>query len=104
MTESQLVHIIDQALEAAGHLSFPQNSNVTGHRKNTRYKRGTPDIIVCLSNGKFLGIEVKMDSGRLEESQKAMREKFKWAGKENSYLVVRESDWRMVLALWLDEC
>ena len=45
-----------------------------------------------------------MDSGRLEESQKAMLEKFKWAGKENSYLVVRESDWRTVLAPWLNEC
>ena len=55
MTESQLVSIIDQTLEAAGHLSFPQNSNVTGHRKNTRYKRGT--------------------------SQKAMQEKFRLAGK-----------------------
>lgn len=77
MSDSSFIKAIDDLLTINGNLSFPQNSRVA--HKNTRYKNGTPDILV-MRRGKcqvchcagFVGIELKQGSDVVSGDQKEM--------------------------------
>ena len=53
-------------------------------------KPGVPDVVVCLKDGRFVGFEVKTETGRQSQAQKRAEQDIQWAGGE--YYVVRSVD------------
>lgn len=88
--ENDFVRFLGRSLMIQGHLVFPQNSHVTHGR--TRYKPGTPDLLVCSRGGLFYGIEAKMKGKGLTESQNSMRELFRAADLSERYLIWTPED------------
>lgn len=61
-------------------------------------KKGVPDYILNI-NGRFLGIEVKKESGELSDNQKLQRDRL-LKEHHGCYVVLRPSGWeRMKVAL-----
>ena len=74
MSDSSFIKAIDDLLTINGNLSFPQNSRVA--HGNTRYKNGTPDILVMRrGDGAFFGLELKQGSDTVSKDQKEMLSK-----------------------------
>jgi hypothetical protein len=53
-------------------------------------KPGVPDVVVCLKDGRFVGFEVKTESGKQSQAQKRAEKDIQWAGGE--YYIVRSVD------------
>jgi len=77
MSEIQLQKAILDYLAYQKNIYFIRSNSFAGkiQRKNgsigwiKNNKKGCPDIIVC-RDGKFIGLEVKTDKGRMSDSQK----------------------------------
>jgi Holliday junction resolvase len=72
LTEKQIENKIKHLLATRGAYYFK-------HFGCKFSKAGVPDLICCL-NGKFIGIEVKREDGKLSELQKFNLEQIKKAG------------------------
>ena len=87
-TEAQIQSSILRALKAHPAVGDAWRNNTgafaIGEGKNKRFvsfgKKGNPDIIGYLTNGRFLGIEVKRPSGKLSPEQKEFIDKAKKGG------------------------
>lgn len=88
-----LVKAILAVLETRRDL-FCWGNNSGAFKLGTRFVRfgyaGSPDIIGLLSDGRFLGIEVKTGSGRLSPAQKVFRDRVSGLG--GFYLEARAID------------
>lgn len=68
--------------------------NIVGLRRADPFTKGMPDIF-CLINGRFYGLEVKNEKGRLSEDQIKWKERIEKAG--GAFLLVRSVDdlWKL---------
>ena len=73
MTEAALKRQIKAALEKAGCVVYPQPATPLGIT-------GRPDLIICAPGGRYLGLEVKTESGRLSPAQAHQLERINAAG------------------------
>lgn len=91
-TEKDTQRAILDYLALRGICHYRQNSGAyrTEHGGFVRFgSKGAPDI-VCVIQGRYIGIEVKDIKGRLNENQQAFKESLEGAG--GIYLVARDID------------
>ncbi len=90
-TEAQLQKTVLAYLTAAGVFHFRANSGAVmrGKRLIRMAVAGTPDVLACVC-GRFVGIELKSESGVQRESQKAWQAALEEAG--GVYWVIRDLD------------
>jgi hypothetical protein len=91
-------------LENQGKIYFIRTNSFAGYikRRNGTYgwiqnnKSGCPDIIVCGHSGKFIGLEIKVFSGKQSDYQKLAEADIRKAGGE--YYIVRSvEDVKMII-------
>ena len=76
MNESEIESSILQYLRFNGVMCWKDRQYAKKPTKGSlRSQNGTPDIIGILSDGKFLGIEVKKPGGKLSDEQKGFLER-----------------------------
>ena len=85
--ESEFLMFIRKLLEGKGHIPLPQNSFLDP-RRQSRYIPGTPDLIVCAKDGRFIGLELKLKGNGLQPSQKEMQRRFEFLGLSDCYRVI----------------
>jgi Holliday junction resolvase len=94
LTEKQLENKIKRFLADQGAYYFK-------HFGCKFSKAGVPDIVGCL-NGRFVGIEVKREDGKVSEIQKINLEQIRKAG--GIALVVRPSGFEEFKEKLVEEC
>lgn len=92
MKETEIVKACLQYLELKGYLHWRSNNQGTYNKKDGGYffrgTKGVPDITVILPNGKYCGVEVKSEKGRLSEAQKELHQRIL---ENNGYVCVVRS-------------
>jgi hypothetical protein len=69
MTEKEIQKSILEFLKKKGIKAWPDKQGHFQHSTNTKASIGVPDIIGYLSDGTFLGIEVKTEKGKIRPEQ-----------------------------------
>jgi len=91
--QKECLHLL-QILENQGQIYFIRCNVFSGKIKRAngtdgfirQAKAGTPDIIICCE-GKFIGFEIKTESGKQSDLQKAAQLKIEKAG--GKYFIIR---------------
>ena len=91
-TEKTTQAAILQYLDLRGVFHYRQNSGGMPTRGGGFIRFGTPGApdIVCVMQGRYIGIEVKDIKGRLSDNQKRFQESLEAAG--GIYLIARDVD------------
>lgn len=88
MKESEFQTRLRDRLEKSGHLVF-----VTKRKTERRkFQDGNPDLIVCTKDGRFVGLELKTETGTVRLSQANMQRRFDARGLSENYWIIRPSD------------
>jgi hypothetical protein len=105
-TESQIVSAICDYLAARRHFFWRQNTSPTVNKTADGWSfrrmpkhalKGVPDIILIKPGGRFVGLEVKTETGRVSVDQLAFATNCRIVGGE--YHVVRSIDDARALGL-----
>jgi hypothetical protein len=97
MKEVEILNQIMTYLEGTSYGFFWRTPNThTRNRTPKGYRKGIPDILGCLSDGRLCGIEVKTDIGHLSDSQLDFQIE---VSKRSAYYIIARSLEDVVIAL-----
>jgi hypothetical protein len=93
---SKLVREYLQLNENLGRIYFVRNNSFAGkltYKNGTssyikNNKKGTPDFLVLMKGGHFVGLELKGDKGKLDEDQEITKNQIKMLG--GTFVEVRD--------------